>query len=240
MAPDGNEEGYFFNQATGEIEYWSRQFTPEEMGGLGRGMIENTQKTFGVTTGFKGVLWSDWDYEASLSQRSGRHTTQLFSGQVYAFQRRRTQTGQIAVVPDAGIFNFFKPLGGFDRMPVDPDPEFDRQFEVYTTNVADARMVLGSAALRVTLMQLRSIGKVFAYFGPSDVLIAVYTDPGWTPVLERAAGLVLETGGILSHGAIVARELGIPALVGVQDATRVVRDGARVALDATAGRLTIA
>lgn len=112
-------------------------------------------------------------YEATLTQRTGRNTVQLFSGQVYAFQRRRTQTGQVAVVPDQGIFNFFKPLGGFERMPVEPDPEFDRKFEVYTTNVADARTVLGSAALRMTLMQLRSKGKVYAYFGPEDVLVAI-------------------------------------------------------------------
>ncbi|MCC6848121.1 MAG: hypothetical protein IT294_06425 [Deltaproteobacteria bacterium] len=68
-----------------------------------------------------------------------------------------------------------------------------------------------------------------------DVLVAVYTDPGWTSVLERAAGLVLEAGGVLSHGAIVARELGIPALVGVADATRRLRDGERLVLDAGAG-----
>ncbi len=74
---------------------------------------------------------------------------------------------------------------------------------------------------------------------PGDVLIAVYTDPGWTTVLERAAGLVLEAGGVLSHGAIVARELGIPALVGVAEATRLVRDGETVAIDAAAGRLTV-
>jgi hypothetical protein len=112
-------------------------------------------------------------YEASLTQRTGRHTTTIFTGQVYAFQRRRTQTGQTAVVPDQGIFNVFKPLGGYDRMPVDPDPEFDRQFEVYTTNVAEARMALGSTALRMTLMQLRGGGKVYAYFGPTDVLIGI-------------------------------------------------------------------
>jgi len=67
MAPDGNEEGYFFNQATGQVEYWQRQFSPEEMGGLGRGMVETTQRTFGLTTGFQGSLARDWDYEASLS-----------------------------------------------------------------------------------------------------------------------------------------------------------------------------
>lgn len=74
---------------------------------------------------------------------------------------------------------------------------------------------------------------------PGDVLIAVYTDPGWTTVLERASGLVLEAGGILSHGAIVARELGIPALVGVAEATRAIQDGDEVEVDAVAGRLRV-
>ncbi|WP_024868878.1 TonB-dependent receptor [Pseudoxanthomonas suwonensis] len=67
MAPDGNEEGYFYNAATGQVEYWQRQFSPEEMGGLDRGMVETTQKTFGLTTGFQGSFAADWDYEASLS-----------------------------------------------------------------------------------------------------------------------------------------------------------------------------
>jgi len=67
MAPDGNEEGYFYNQATDQIEYWQRQFTPEEMGGLGRGMISNVEHTFSVATGFKGTFAQDWDYEATLS-----------------------------------------------------------------------------------------------------------------------------------------------------------------------------
>jgi len=67
MQPDGNEEGYFYNQATDQVEFWQRQFSPEEMGGLGNGMIRSTQKTFSVTTGFKGKLGEAWDYEASLS-----------------------------------------------------------------------------------------------------------------------------------------------------------------------------
>lgn len=67
MAPDGNEEGYFFNQASGQVEYWQRQFSPEEMGGLNRGMIRNKQKTFSVTTGFKGAFGDAWDWEAAFS-----------------------------------------------------------------------------------------------------------------------------------------------------------------------------
>jgi pyruvate,water dikinase len=72
-----------------------------------------------------------------------------------------------------------------------------------------------------------------------DVVVAAYADPGWMPVLELAGGLVLEAGGQLSHGAIVARELGIPALVNVADATRVIRTGDTLQLDATSGHVTI-
>lgn len=67
MAADGNEDGYFYNQATDQVEFWQRQFSPEEMGGLNNGMVRSTQKTFSVTTGFKGALSADWEYEASLS-----------------------------------------------------------------------------------------------------------------------------------------------------------------------------
>ncbi|WP_312705754.1 TonB-dependent receptor plug domain-containing protein [Stenotrophomonas lactitubi] len=67
MAADGDESGYFDNEATGEIEFWQRQFSPEEMGGLDNAMVRSTQKTFSVTTGFKGNLTGSWDYEATLS-----------------------------------------------------------------------------------------------------------------------------------------------------------------------------
>ena len=67
MMPDGNEEGYFYNQATEQIEYWQRRFTLEEMGGLDSGMVDTTQDTFGLTTGFKGILRGNWDYEAAFS-----------------------------------------------------------------------------------------------------------------------------------------------------------------------------
>jgi outer membrane receptor protein involved in Fe transport len=67
MTPDGIEWDYFNNQNTGQLEYWQRQFTLEEMGGLGNGMVNTTQKTFGITTGFKGVIAKDWDYEAAFS-----------------------------------------------------------------------------------------------------------------------------------------------------------------------------
>src|SRR5690606_19206720 len=67
MAPDGNEAGYFYNEASGLVEYWQRQFSPEEMGGLGTGTVRNTQKTFSVTAGVKGSFARNWQYETALS-----------------------------------------------------------------------------------------------------------------------------------------------------------------------------
>src|SRR5438270_9707526 len=63
-----------------------------------------------------------------------------------------------------------------------------------------------------------------------SILICPFTDPGWTPVLDRVAGVVTETGGLLSHAAVICREYGIPAVLGVPEATERIPDGARVAV----------
>lgn len=67
------------------------------------------------------------------------------------------------------------------------------------------------------------------------VLVCPFTDPGWTPVLDRVAGVVTETGGLLSHAAVICREYGIPAVLGVTDATSRLRDGQRVTVDGGRG-----
>ena len=72
-----------------------------------------------------------------------------------------------------------------------------------------------------------------------DVLVTRQTDPGWGPVFFLVAGLVIERGGMLSHGAIIAREFGIPCVVGVRDATRQIPDGVTVAVDGDNGRVRI-
>ena len=68
-----------------------------------------------------------------------------------------------------------------------------------------------------------------------DILVTRQTDPGWGPVFPLIAGLVMERGGMLSHGAIIAREFGIPSIVGVADATRLIPHGAMVCLDGDRG-----
>ncbi len=68
-----------------------------------------------------------------------------------------------------------------------------------------------------------------------DVLVAYTTDPGWTPLFVNAAAVVLEVGGILQHGAVVAREYGKPCVVGIDRVMSKLHDGQRVEVDGTAG-----
>jgi pyruvate,water dikinase len=74
---------------------------------------------------------------------------------------------------------------------------------------------------------------------PGEILIAPSTDPGWTPLFLTAGGLVMEMGGSNSHGAVVAREYGIPAVVGAKDATLHIKTGQRIAVDGGAGTVTV-
>ncbi len=72
-----------------------------------------------------------------------------------------------------------------------------------------------------------------------DILVTTYTDPSWTPLFLTAAGLVTEVGGLMTHGAVVAREYGLPGVVGVEQATRLIRDGQRIRVNGTAGYIEL-
>ncbi|WP_221358249.1 rifamycin-inactivating phosphotransferase [Streptomyces beigongshangae] len=68
-----------------------------------------------------------------------------------------------------------------------------------------------------------------------DILVTAYTDPSWSPLFVGIAGLVTEVGGLMTHGAVIAREYGLPAVVGVERATRLIRDGQRIRVHGTDG-----
>lgn len=72
-----------------------------------------------------------------------------------------------------------------------------------------------------------------------DILVTAYTDPSWSPLFVGIAGLVTEVGGLMTHGAVIAREYGLPALVGVERATRLIRDGQRIRVHGTDGYVEI-
>ena len=75
--------------------------------------------------------------------------------------------------------------------------------------------------------------------GPEDILITRQTDPGWASVFFLIKGLVIERGGMLSHGAIVAREFGIPCVVGVEDATRKLFQAGQIEVDGDQGEVHV-
>ena len=74
-----------------------------------------------------------------------------------------------------------------------------------------------------------------AQIEPGQILVTRSTDPGWTPVFSIVDGLVLEIGGQLSHGAIVAREYGLPAVINVSGATTRIEDGQEIVVDGSKG-----
>ncbi|MEF2528961.1 MULTISPECIES: rifamycin-inactivating phosphotransferase [Streptomyces] len=74
---------------------------------------------------------------------------------------------------------------------------------------------------------------------PGDILVTAFTDPSWSPLFVRIAGLVTEVGGLMTHGAVIAREYGLPAVVGVERATRLIRDGQRIRVHGTDGYVEI-
>jgi pyruvate,water dikinase len=74
---------------------------------------------------------------------------------------------------------------------------------------------------------------------PGDILVTAYTDPSWTPLFVAIKGLVTEVGGLMTHGAVIAREYGLPAVVGVERATRLIRDGQRIRVHGTDGYVEI-
>jgi pyruvate,water dikinase len=74
---------------------------------------------------------------------------------------------------------------------------------------------------------------------PGDILVTAFTDPSWTPLFVAIKGLVTEVGGLMTHGAVIAREYGLPAVVGVEHAARLIQDGQRIRVHGTDGYVEI-
>ena len=98
---------------------------------------------------------------------------------------------------------------------------------------------MGRTTIEGVARVVSSVDDAITRLEPGDVLVVRVTSPAFNAVLPLAGALVTEHGGAISHAAIAARELGIPAVVGVHDATRQIRDGERVRVDPEAGRVTL-
>ncbi len=109
-----------------------------------------------------------------------------------------------------------------------------------TRAVAADGALTGTAASAGTVTGIARVvlDPVGAHLEPGEILVVPSTDPGWTPLFLTAGALVMEMGGANSHGAVVAREYGIPAVVGVPDATVTIATGDRITVDGAAGTVT--
>src|SRR5262249_50955119 len=125
-------------------------------------------------------------------------------------------------------------------------PLFMRDGELDALLAADAAPVAESAVLNGLCTSPGSVeAEVVVMRDPSEfammkrgaILVAPATDPSWTPLFTLASGVIVEVGGMLSHASTIAREYGLPALANVKNATRALKTGDRVRLEASAGRV---
>jgi pyruvate,water dikinase len=117
-------------------------------------------------------------------------------------------------------------LGKFFGAPVEQSDEAD----TVTGNAGSPGKFRGTARVVSSLDDAKRLSV-------GEILVAETTSPSWTPLFATAAGIVTDTGGILSHCAVVAREYGIPAVVGTGVATTTIRDGQTIEVDGDAGRV---
>ncbi|MFI7698888.1 PEP/pyruvate-binding domain-containing protein [Nonomuraea sp. NPDC049480] len=112
--------------------------------------------------------------------------------------------------------------------------------EALATAATDGALI-GTAASAGTVTGVARVvlDPVGAHLEPGEILVCPSTDPGWTPLFLTAGGLVMEMGGAMSHGAVVAREYGIPAVVGVPDATRRITTGRQIEVNGAAGTVSL-
>ena len=119
------------------------------------------------------------------------------------------------------------------------DGEAFYQGMVAAADEASARLLVGSPVSPGVAEGVAHV--VFqphqAQLKPGEILVCPGTDPAWTPLFLAAAGLVMEVGGMMTHGAVVAREYGIPAVVGVDRATQRIKTGQRIRVDGSSGKI---
>ncbi|WP_217921585.1 PEP-utilizing enzyme [Miltoncostaea oceani] len=154
----------------------------------------------------------------------------------------RAQAGRRAHAEDSLLEA--PPLLGVPPDPDAPvDPGLTKFFGTPGPPVVEGAVLRGSAGSRGRVegvaRVVRSVDELHLV-QPGEILVCRSTTPPWTPVFASIAGLVTDTGGVLAHGAIVAREYAIPAVMGTKIATQVIADGQRITVDGDAGEVLIA
>ena len=160
------------------------------------------------------IQWLEWGEVRELAAGRLEHPDELVA-------RRRAQWAEHAQAPEPPTFL----LG-------------DEGVEVTDSGRSLSGLGISAGRATGTVRVVRSLDQA-SRLRAGEILVARATDPGWTPLFLLASGVVLELGSMLSHGAVVAREYGLPAVVNVPGALEVLRDGQRVTVDGTRGLVWI-
>lgn len=160
------------------MEYMATGFSPPVYPVAKKALFGNWLSTESFTDLFNGTDEEGRGYavyEACLTRKTGKNSQTVFKGQVYALQRRPGGQGTTAIVPDRGLFNFFKPASGMERVTIDNDEAFEKKFEIYSTAPMEARQLVADPMFRRRLLDLRaSSGKLLAYFDAENALVATW------------------------------------------------------------------
>ena len=162
--------------AQGNMQYQADRFGPPGYANAERALFGGFLSSASFTDLFKGVDAEGREvavYEGLLQRRQGKSTVTVFQGQMYAFKRGGAAQGTTVIVPDKGMFNFFKPGKGMERVKFPDHPEFEKRFEVYSTAPAEAQALLGSVTARERLLALRAKGQLFGYVAADEALFAI-------------------------------------------------------------------
>jgi pyruvate,water dikinase len=163
---------------------------------------------------------TDGDWPALVEQRRA----------IYDRERRRTRLPHVLLSDGRAFYE-----GGRQGTDVQGSAETGGAAEVSRRTLAGSPVSPGVAEGIVRVV----FDPHGTQLAPGEILVCPGTDPAWTPLFLSAGALVMEVGGLMTHGAVVAREYGIPAVVGVHEATRRLKTGQRVRVDGTSGVVTI-
>jgi phosphohistidine swiveling domain-containing protein len=198
------------NEVVRQMAAWRRISLAWGAKMLEQGTLQNREDIFFLTTDELKQLGLD---------------NEAFDAQQIVAQRRQEYEVNCSLTPPPVLKGQFDP-------EIHKPPEVDSTQTILRGLGASAGIVRGKA--RVILL---ADDQSFVQAG--EILVAPFTDPAWTPYFVPAAGIVMDQGGILSHGSIIAREYGIPAVVNVQHGTQLIKTGQMIEVDADQGIVRI-
>ena len=224
-------------------------------------LLENVGEGMGVVNGSGDLMWCNprlaGQSEAvrhlafarqivlQLAQRLARRGILNERDDIF-FLKRQELPGALAGRPDVKRVVAARRAEYAHNCTLTPPPVVIGQFDPQQTPEL-AAVLAGNILQGLAVSPGRARGKARVILHTDDdqilhageILVAPFTDPGWTPYFLPAAAIVMDMGGLLSHGSIVAREYGIPCVVNVGAATKIVRTGQTIRVDADRGEVTI-